>query len=123
MVEYYCEKCGKKFSQKSHYNAHLNKKNPCVYITKPLNELIASEVKNVIESNNKKVGKLIKKTISKKKLLQNDSESESLSDSDSSFSESENIVKTKKKEDKKEDISSDSESSDNEIKKKSYKKK
>ena len=27
MVFYSCEKCGKQFSQKGHYNKHINKKN------------------------------------------------------------------------------------------------
>jgi type I restriction enzyme S subunit len=30
MKEYACEKCGKGFDQKSHYDAHMKKKNPCV---------------------------------------------------------------------------------------------
>ena len=30
MVFYSCEKCGKQFSQKGHYNKHMNKKLPCV---------------------------------------------------------------------------------------------
>jgi ABC-type multidrug transport system fused ATPase/permease subunit len=34
MVNYSCEKCGKQFSQKGHYNKHLNKKLPCVNETK-----------------------------------------------------------------------------------------
>ena len=31
MGKYSCEKCGKPFKQKSHYTAHIEKKNPCVY--------------------------------------------------------------------------------------------
>lgn len=34
MVNYNCEKCGKEFSQKSHFTKHLNKKNPCVIESK-----------------------------------------------------------------------------------------
>mgnify|MGYP006088013325 FL=1 len=34
MVNYSCEKCGKEFSQKGHYTKHLNKKNPCVIVSK-----------------------------------------------------------------------------------------
>ena len=30
MSKYSCDKCGKDFKQKSHYTAHLNKKNPCL---------------------------------------------------------------------------------------------
>src|SRR3989304_332755 len=29
MVNYICERCIKEFSQKSHYNVHMMKKNPC----------------------------------------------------------------------------------------------
>ena len=98
MVNYCCEKCGKKFDQKSHYDSHLKKKNPCVYITKPLNEIIASEMKNVIESNNKKVKKIIKKTISKKKSLDSDSKSDSDSNSDSESNKKNDTKKPKKEE-------------------------
>ena len=31
MVKYSCEKCGKPFTQKSHYTKHIEKKNPCVF--------------------------------------------------------------------------------------------
>lgn len=30
MGKYICEKCGKEFNQKSHYDSHLNRKNPCI---------------------------------------------------------------------------------------------
>jgi DNA modification methylase len=40
MVKYSCEKCGKEFTQKGHYNTHVNKKNKCV---------IESKVKEIIE--------------------------------------------------------------------------
>ena len=30
MVNYICDKCGKTFSQKSHYDKHINKKYMCV---------------------------------------------------------------------------------------------
>lgn len=29
MVKYSCERCGKEFSQKSHYNSHKRRKTPC----------------------------------------------------------------------------------------------
>lgn len=29
MPEYVCQKCDKKFNQKSHYDYHINRKNPC----------------------------------------------------------------------------------------------
>jgi len=39
-----CEKCGKEFSQKSHYTSHVNKKNPCVVESK-IKEMIDTAVK------------------------------------------------------------------------------
>jgi DNA adenine methylase len=44
MGKYTCEKCGKEFSQKSHYTAHANKKNPCITESK-IKELITDAVK------------------------------------------------------------------------------
>ena len=35
MVEYKCERCGKIFKQKSHYDNHLNRKNPCTKMQHP----------------------------------------------------------------------------------------
>ena len=55
MVFYSCEKCGKQFSQKGHYNKHINKKLPCVNETK-LKEIIGvvvNEKLNEIKNNNK----------------------------------------------------------------------
>jgi DNA (cytosine-5)-methyltransferase 1 len=43
MVKYSCEKCGKEFTQKSHYTKHFNKKNPCVFESK-LEEIIEKAV-------------------------------------------------------------------------------
>ena len=39
MVFYSCEKCGKQFNQKGHYNKHISKKIPCINETK-LKEII-----------------------------------------------------------------------------------
>ena len=44
MGKYTCEKCGKEFSQKSHYTSHMNKKNPCVVESK-IKEMIDTAVK------------------------------------------------------------------------------
>jgi DNA adenine methylase len=44
MGKYTCEKCGKEFSQKSHYTTHMNKKNPCVIESK-IKEMIDTAVK------------------------------------------------------------------------------
>ena len=43
MVNYICEKCGRSFKQKSHYNMHLKRKTPCVQINK-LNEIIENKI-------------------------------------------------------------------------------
>lgn len=44
MGKYNCEKCGKEFTQKSHYTTHTNKKNPCVVESK-IKEMIDNAVK------------------------------------------------------------------------------
>ena len=44
MVKYTCEKCGKDFKQKSHYNTHINKKKPCVVESK-IKEMIDNAIK------------------------------------------------------------------------------
>jgi DNA adenine methylase len=49
MGKYTCEKCGKEFSQKSHYTTHINKKNPCIVESK-IKEMIDTAVnKKLIE--------------------------------------------------------------------------
>jgi len=40
MVKYSCDKCGKDFTQKSHYIKHINRKNPCV---------VESKIKEIID--------------------------------------------------------------------------
>ena len=47
MVKYSCEKCGKDFSQKSHYDQHMRRKNPCVHENK-LKEMVAMIVKETM---------------------------------------------------------------------------
>jgi DNA adenine methylase len=63
MVKYTCENCGKEFKQKSHYNTHMNKKNPCVTESK-IKEMIDNAVKaKLLEINQDKniVVEIIKK--------------------------------------------------------------
>jgi hypothetical protein len=70
MNKYTCEKCGKEFKQKSHYDTHINKKNPCI------NEL---KIKELV---NKVVDEKIKK-IKKKLIIESESDINSDSDNDS----------------------------------------
>jgi DNA (cytosine-5)-methyltransferase 1 len=55
--KYTCEKCGKGFSQKSHYNQHQNRKNPCIHENKlkeyKINEMIKidEQVKSVCDES------------------------------------------------------------------------
>ena len=48
MVNYICEKCGKNFLQKSHYDKHINKKYSCVK-NKFDNNIFLSDTKNIME--------------------------------------------------------------------------
>ena len=53
---YSCEKCGRKFSQKSHYTSHINRKTPCKSIINnisdnKINEIIENKIKNLIIVN------------------------------------------------------------------------
>lgn len=69
MIDYCCEKCGEVFNQKSHYNSHLRKKNPCMDLTNPFNGFISDKIKKVSELDNKKTldSDLSKKITVKKK--------------------------------------------------------
>jgi DNA (cytosine-5)-methyltransferase 1 len=62
MGKYSCEKCAKTFSQKSHYDKHLSRKNPCEIQTDKIKALIDTAI-------NEKFIEL------KKKLISNDTES------------------------------------------------
>ena len=44
MGKYSCEKCVKTFSQKSHYDKHISRKNPCENQTDKIKELIDKAV-------------------------------------------------------------------------------
>jgi DNA adenine methylase len=58
MVEYHCERCGKKFNQKSHYTSHKNRKTPCENNMANITDLIEKKV-------NEKINEI---TITKKKI-------------------------------------------------------
>ena len=55
MVKYSCERCGKEFSQKSHYDSHKKRKRPCENNCDKIKELIDKAVEEKLkELNNKK---------------------------------------------------------------------
>ena len=51
MLKYSCEKCGKEFSQKSHYDSHNRRKTPCKNNINKIKELVVNEVSEVSEVN------------------------------------------------------------------------
>jgi len=54
MGKYSCEKCAKFFSQKSHYDKHISRKNPCEIQTDKIKALVDKAVEEkLIELNNK----------------------------------------------------------------------
>jgi len=55
MGKYSCEKCAKTFSQKSHYDKHLTRKNPCEIQTDKIKELIDKAVEEKLNELNKKL--------------------------------------------------------------------
>ena len=55
MGKYSCEKCAKTFSQKSHYDKHLTRKNPCEIQTDKIKELINKAVEEKMNELNKKL--------------------------------------------------------------------
>ena len=55
MSKYSCEKCDKTFSQKSHYDKHLTRKNPCEIQTDKIKALIDKAVEEKLIELNKKL--------------------------------------------------------------------
>jgi DNA (cytosine-5)-methyltransferase 1 len=55
MGKYSCEKCAKTFSQKSHYDKHLTRKNPCEIQTDKIKVLIDKAVEEKLIKLNKKL--------------------------------------------------------------------
>ena len=56
MVKYSCERCGKGFSQKSHYDSHNRRKTPCENNADKIKALIDKAVEEKLkELNNKKL--------------------------------------------------------------------
>ena len=59
MVEFYCEKCNKKFIKKSTYITHISRKNPCI---PPEYESNYKKLEKRIEELEKKIELLLLKT-------------------------------------------------------------
>jgi hypothetical protein len=55
MGKYSCEKCAKSFSQKSHYDKHISRKNPCEIQTDKIKALIDKAVDEKLIELNKKL--------------------------------------------------------------------
>ena len=56
MVKYSCERCGKEFSQKSHYDSHNRRKTPCENNADKIKALVDKAVEEKLkELNNKKL--------------------------------------------------------------------
>ena len=56
MVKYSCERCGKGFSQKSHYDSHNRRKTPCENNADKIKGLVDKAVEEKLkELNNKKL--------------------------------------------------------------------
>jgi hypothetical protein len=49
MVKYMCKRCGVEFGQKSHYDKHVEKKNPCKDIHELIDKLVKKEVNEKIK--------------------------------------------------------------------------
>lgn len=72
MVKYSCDKCGKEFSQKSHYTQHCNKKLPCINEHKfkeLIDKAIETKIEKIVEDKIEEVAlkQTIKIKIKKKK--------------------------------------------------------
>jgi hypothetical protein len=54
MVKYSCERCGKEFSQKSHYDSHNRRKTPCENNADKLKALVDKAVEEKLKELNNK---------------------------------------------------------------------
>ena len=54
MSKYYCERCGKEFYQKSHYDSHKRRKNPCENYSNKIQTMVDKKVKETINDLNLK---------------------------------------------------------------------
>jgi hypothetical protein len=62
MSKYSCERCGKEFYQKSHYDSHKRRKKPCENYSNKIQTMVDKKVKETINDLNfKNLKKLILK--------------------------------------------------------------
>ena len=54
MVKYSCERCGKEFSQKSHYDSHNRRKTPCENNADKIKALVDKAVEEKLKELNNK---------------------------------------------------------------------
>ena len=54
MSKYSCERCGKEFSQKSHYDSHKRRKKPCENYSNKIQTMVDKKVKETINDLNLK---------------------------------------------------------------------
>ena len=54
MSKYSCERCGKEFSQKSHYDYHKRRKKPCENYSNKIQTMVDKKVKETINDLNLK---------------------------------------------------------------------
>ena len=55
MVKYSCERCGKEFSQKSHYDSHNRRKTPCENNADKIKALVDKAVEEKLKELNNKL--------------------------------------------------------------------
>ena len=60
MVKYWCEKCGKDFSQKSHYDSHNKRKTPCIKNADKIKQIVNKKI--IVEKTDVNSDILNKKT-------------------------------------------------------------
>lgn len=87
MPKYTCQKCLKDFTQKSHYDKHLKKKNPCQNNKEKLELIVEEKVEKILEN---------KFNISDKKLNQNQNENKIINNKElNNMAEESNVEKNK----------------------------
>jgi hypothetical protein len=62
MLKYFCEPCGKEYSQKSHYDSHKRRKKPCENYSNKIQTMVDKKVKETINELNLKNEETINQT-------------------------------------------------------------